>query len=112
MMTSAALPACSRTAGIPPRHSGSKTAMQPRGGNADIEAALGAFFLVLIVILVVALIIMIFYLLTLQKALSRVAPHNRLMQPGHVWFMLVPCVNIIYQFVVATRLPDSLRNEF
>ena len=63
-------------------------------------------------VLAVVLIIAIFYLITLQKALNRVAPHNRLMEPGMVWLMLIPCVNIVWQFVVAIRVPDSLRNEF
>src|SRR2546423_227574 len=83
-----------------------------QGANPDVGAALGVFVFILLAALAVALVVMIFYLLTLQKALSRVAPHNRLMQPGHVWFMLVPCVNIVWQFFVAIRVPDSLRNEF
>jgi hypothetical protein len=76
------------------------------------EAALGMLCFVLLGILAVVLVILIFYLLTLQKALSRVSPRNRLMEPGMVWLMLVPCVNIIWQFMIAIRVPDSLRNEF
>jgi hypothetical protein len=34
------------------------------------------------------------------------------MEPGQVWLMLVPCWNIIWQFVVAVRVPESLRAEF
>ena len=34
------------------------------------------------------------------------------MEPGMVWLMLVPCVNIVWQFVIAIRVPESLRNEF
>jgi hypothetical protein len=73
---------------------------------------LGGLCFVLMAVVVVFLIVYIFYLLTLQKALSRVAPRNRLMEPGMVWLMLVPCVNIIWQFLIAVRVPDSLRNEF
>src|SRR6266852_353173 len=53
-----------------------------------------------------------FYLLTLQKALSRVSPRNRLMEPGMVWLMLIPCFNTIWQFFIVTRVAGSLRNEF
>ena len=72
------------------------------------EALLG----ILCVVLGVALVIVIFYLLTLQRALSRVSPENRLMEPGMVWLSLVPCFNLIWQFFIAQRVPDSLRNEF
>jgi hypothetical protein len=67
---------------------------------------------VLCLILAVALVIAIFYLLTLQKALSRVSPRNRLMEPAMVWLMLIPCVNFVWQFFIAVQVPDSLRNEF
>jgi hypothetical protein len=60
----------------------------------------------------VMIVLTILYLLTLQKALSRVAPRNRLMEPAMVWLMLVPCFNLVWQFLVAIRVPDSLRNEF
>lgn len=81
--------------------------------NPNDLAALGGLICVIIgAVVAVLLIVVILYLLTLQKALSRVSPRNRLMEPGMVWLMLVPCFNIIWQFIVAIRVPDSLRNEF
>lgn len=62
--------------------------------------------------LAVGLIVAILYLLTLQKALSRVPLRNRLMEPGLVWLLLIPCFNIIWQFFIAVRVPGSLQNEF
>jgi hypothetical protein len=82
----------------------------PFGAGAGELA--GMICLIFGFVLVVVLVLVIFYLLTLQKALSRVSPRNRLMEPGMVWLMLVPCLNIIWQFLVAIRVPDSLRNEF
>ena len=29
-----------------------------------------------------------------------------------VWLFLIPCFNLIWQFFIATRIPDSLKNEF
>jgi hypothetical protein len=78
----------------------------------QLQAMLAGMLGILCLILVVALVIAIFYLLTLQKALSRVAPRNRLMEPGLVWLMLIPCVNFVWQFFIAIQVPDSLRNEF
>jgi hypothetical protein len=80
--------------------------LEPRAWDAFI--IFGFLCFVLIAVLVVA----VFYLLTLQKALSRVAPHNRLMEPGLVWLSLIPLVGLVWSFFIATRVPDSLRNEF
>ncbi len=83
-----------------------KMELQP--GAEDAFIIFGFLCFVLIAILVVA----VFYLLTLQKALSRVARHNRLMEPGLVWLSLIPLVGLVWSFFIATRVPDSLRNEF
>ncbi len=29
-----------------------------------------------------------------------------------VWLMFIPCFNLIWQFFIATRVPESLKNEF
>ena len=80
--------------------------------NPGADGALGLICVVVGVFLLVVLVIFIFYLMTLQKALSRVAPHNRLMEPGSVWLLLIPCFGLIWQFFIAVRVPGSLRNEF
>ena len=81
--------------------------------NQDAAAAAAVALLgILCLILIVAIVIAIFYLLTLQKALSRVSPRNRLMEPAMVWLSFIPLFNIVWAFFIATRIPDSLRNEF
>jgi hypothetical protein len=60
----------------------------------------------------IALVVAIFYFLTLQTALTRVCPRNRLMEPGLVWLGLIPLFNIIWSFFIAIWVTDSLRNEF
>jgi hypothetical protein len=82
-----------------------------RGQQMQPEMAVGLLAFIC-VFAVVALVLYIFYLLTLQRALSRVSPRNRLMEPGHVWLMFVPCLNIVWMFLIAIRVPDSLKNEF
>jgi hypothetical protein len=87
--------------------------MQQQGfGFGGVQEALLIFLCVIGVILAIALAIGISYLLTLQTALSRVAPRNRLMEPGMVWLSLIPCFNIVWAFFIASRVPGSLRNEF
>ncbi len=52
------------------------------------------------------------FLLSMQKALNRVSPHNRLMSPRMVWLNLIPGVNFVWQFVTVIRVTGSLKNEF
>jgi lysylphosphatidylglycerol synthetase-like protein (DUF2156 family) len=54
----------------------------------------------------------IFFLFTLQKALSRCEPGSRTMVPGQVWLCLVPVFNLIWTFFVVNAVSDSLHREF
>src|SRR3989442_14505671 len=78
----------------------------------DDAAAATAVLGLACLILIIGIVIGVFHLLTLQKGLSRVAPRNRLMEPGLVWLSLIPIFNLIWSFFIATWVPDSLRNEF
>lgn len=62
--------------------------------------------------LAIFLIPMVFYILTLQKTLNKCAPENRAMQPGMVWLMLVPLVNLVWGFFVVINMAKSLGAEF
>jgi hypothetical protein len=77
------------------------------------SAAMGAGILfVALIVLVIALIPMVFYILTLQKALNKCAPENRAMQPGMIWLLLVPLVNLVWSFFVVLNMAKSLGAEF
>jgi|ERR1019366_4932309 hypothetical protein len=77
------------------------------------SAAFGAGILfVALIVLVIALIPMVFYILTLQKALNKCAPENRAMQPAMTWLLLVPLVNLVWQFFVVINMAKSLGAEF
>jgi hypothetical protein len=66
----------------------------------------------ILIILVIALLPQIFYLLTLQNTLLKVSPSNRKMVPGQVWLTLIPLFGMVWQFIVVTRMADSLQAEF
>jgi hypothetical protein len=76
----------------------------------------GAEILVILVIILffaaALLLPTVFYLLTLQKALTRCHPNHRLMQPGLVWLLLIPVFNLVWQFFVVINLAGSLEKEF
>jgi hypothetical protein len=84
----------------------------PAGPPANLDwiiagtfAFCGLFFLILLVVVVL-------FLRTLWIALSRCHPDNRTMSPGQVWLNLIPCFNIVWQFVTVLKVGDSLKQEF
>lgn len=71
-----------------------------------------AIFIVFGVFVVIALLPTIFFLLTLQKALTRCSPRNRTQEPGMVWLALIPLVGVVWMFINVIRVSESLQNEF
>lgn len=84
---------------------------QVQNGGADEAETIG-MIVGICGCLSVLLIVIIFFLLTLQKALSRCGRHNRTMEPGMVWLNLIPLFNIVWQFITVARVAESLKNEF
>ena len=60
----------------------------------------------------ILLVPLVFYLLTLQKALSRCSVESRVMDPGLVWLTLIPVFNLVWQFFIVSNVAASLHNEF
>ena len=69
---------------------------------------LWAFFIMLAALLLP----FIFYMLTLQKALSRCAPSSRVMDPGLVWLDVIPIFSLVWRFFIVINVAASLHNEF
>jgi len=64
------------------------------------------------VLFVIVLLPTIFYLITLQRALSRCALESRTMSPGLVWLTIIPLFSLIWNFFVVNALSESLHREF
>lgn len=67
---------------------------------------------IVVIALLVGLVVNIFYLLTLNNTLKLVSPGNRKMEPGQVWLILIPFFGWIWQFIVVTKMSESLKAEF
>lgn len=84
--------------------------------EAAALAFLGAWLFVIIgvgvFLFLIWLVVAIFYCLTLSRAMQKVSESRRLMAPGLVWLFLVPCLNIVWQFLLAIWVPGSLEKEF
>jgi hypothetical protein len=61
---------------------------------------------------VVMLGVVILFFLALMRTLDLVRPRNRAMEPGQVWLNLVPCLNIVWQFLTVVWVAKSLDAEF
>jgi uncharacterized membrane protein len=81
--------------------------------NNNAAAGLAAGFLgILCVVGIAFFVVYIFFLITLQTALSRCRPRSRTMEPGMVWLMFVPLFNFVWQFLMVSKVGDSLKREF
>ncbi len=74
-------------------------------------AALSAISGIAFIAFAIFLIPTIFFLLTLQKALARVAPERRTMNPPMVWLGLIPLFSAIWNFFMVIALAKSLGAE-
>jgi hypothetical protein len=76
------------------------------------DSSYGIGFIVgMLVVLIMVLVVVIFYLLTLQRTFDAISPENRLMPSGQVWLLLIPVFNWVWQFIVVSKLSDSIRLE-
>lgn len=80
--------------------------------NVDLENLSPEMIQAAIAVFLIRILIWAFYANTIRKTLLLVAPSNRLMTPGQAWLLVVPFFNIYWNFAVASRLADSLTNEF
>jgi len=78
----------------------------------DDDAAIIVIVFVVLIILAIALAIQIFFLLNVSRCLALVRPRNRDMEPGLVWLNLIPCLNLIWSFMIVLKVASSLRKEY
>jgi hypothetical protein len=53
----------------------------------------------------------IFFLVTQQNTLKAIRPENRSMAPGEVWLQLIPLFGLIWQFMVVTKIAESIQKD-
>jgi len=75
------------------------------GGTDFLLLFLGLGFLC------IPILIGLLFALTVRTLLEVCAPESRTLQPNSVWWLLVPLVNMVFQFVVVLRVASTLANE-
>ena len=73
---------------------------------------LGLPELIILIIIILGIIPQIYYILTLQRVLNRCSPDSRTLSPRLVWLLIIPLLNLIWEFFVVINLSKSLHNEF
>ncbi|MEO8569919.1 MAG: hypothetical protein ABI419_12300 [Ginsengibacter sp.] len=67
--------------------------------------------LFLLLFIVLAFVPFIFFLITLQKTMNVISVENRKMPPSNVWLMLIPLFNIVWQFIMVSKIAESVTEE-
>jgi hypothetical protein len=65
-----------------------------------------------LLIIVVEIAVCIAFILACSRALEKCSPPSRTMQPGMLWLLLIPLVNIVMSFIIVSNMAKSLGNEF
>lgn len=60
----------------------------------------------------IVFIVHVAFLASLDRAVKRVEPENRRLDPGMVWLNLIPLFNLMWMIVTIERVGESLRNEY
>lgn len=68
--------------------------------------------LVSLLVAIGALAAALMFIVTLSRVASKVQPENRDLSPGRVWLLLIPFFNLVWVFIMNSRLSSSLHNEF
>jgi hypothetical protein len=74
--------------------------------------ALAHLFFFWLLIIPISIFVAVLYILTLQRAISRCAPQNRVASPESAWLLLIPVFNLIWQFILYPRISETLEREF
>lgn len=74
------------------------------------EQFVGLFFW--LVVVGVGLIFDLIICFFLYKIFQRVPTQFRVMEPGLVWLLIIPCFNLVWNFFVFIRLSRSLKRYF
>ena len=74
--------------------------------------ALGLSSFILAIAFVISYVILCVIIIIISVALKAVPSEYRVMKPGQVWLLLIPCFAVIWNFWVFQRVPQSFQKYF
>ena len=70
----------------------------------------GSCLIFALLLLAVGIAVAVFYILTMQKALTLAGERHQKMNPGLVWLMLIPLFNLVWHFFVVKNVSESIKS--
>lgn len=67
---------------------------------------------IILPVVVIGLVIAILFLLNLQNLLKAISSQNRKMDPSMVWLAIIPVFQIIWMFIVVSKISESIQAEY
>ena len=74
------------------------------------DAAYLAVALVALVVLAVVIVVGILYIRSIQLTLAAVDERHREIAPGYAWLLLIPLFNLVWMFILVSRIRRSFEN--
>ncbi|RYD98210.1 MAG: hypothetical protein EOP54_08340 [Sphingobacteriales bacterium] len=62
--------------------------------------------------MIIMILVFVLFLLHLQDTVKAADPENRKLKAGTIWLQLIPLLGIVYSFIVAIRLSDTIVAEY
>jgi hypothetical protein len=78
--------------------------------NAFAALLGGSLLLAGLVLLALCLLPLVFYLLTMQRALTLAGKEHRNLEPGMVWLMFIPLFGLVWQFFIVKHVSEAVRS--
>ena len=82
------------------------------GGAAETSFILMVYAIVIVVAVVIGLAITVVVIIMINGPLNEIPPEHRLIEPGQVWLLLIPCFNVFWNFAVFQKVPKSFQSYF
>lgn len=82
---------------------------QPEFGDEEAAMIIGIVGAALAIGCVVGLVIKCVILYLVHNAYKVVPAEFRMLEPGHIWLLLIPCFPVVWNFFVYQRIPESFR---
>ncbi len=73
---------------------------------------LGLLIGIVLILLLMVLVFYVLFYLSLYRTFNKVKVENRLLEPGLVWLLFIPCLGSIWLFFVVHFLGKSLEKEY
>jgi len=77
-----------------------------------IAGFIAAYFVFFASIIAVSVTFHVVVIILIAGPLKKIPPEHRIIEPGQVWLLLVPCFAMFWNFMVFQKIPQSFQRHF